>query len=141
MSRPTRGPWAVNKYGSIGAGEFACKPIITQIEPFYGLGKIYGSDSANRALIVASCNAVQCLAEHLGRDPVELAEGLDLVKLAECIKFAFHEFNAIRARDGAPQHIDWGKHGPMQNDSCAHEYWDEMTEKLDAALAMLRGEK
>jgi hypothetical protein len=48
---------------------------------------------------------------------------------------ATHELNAIRARDGAPQHIDWHQGRPMQTSSCTHEYWDDMTEECWAAIA------
>jgi len=37
------------------------------------------------------------------------------------------EMNAIRARDGAPQHIDWYRGQPLQTSSCSEAYWDELT--------------
>ena len=60
-----------------------------------------------------------------------------LNEIEEALKAAHYEFNAIRARDGAPQHIDWYQGRPLQTSSCTHEYWDEMTEKLSKALTKL----
>lgn len=54
-------------------------------------------------------------------------------ELHELVRLAHNEFNTIRARDGAPQHIDWYRGQPMQSDGCTHEWWDEMTERLNAA--------
>lgn len=48
---------------------------------------------------------------------------------------AAQELNAIRARDGAPQHIDWYRGRLAQTSSCTHEYWDAMTEECFAAIA------
>ena len=56
-------------------------------------------------------------------------------ELLEALKLATKELNAIRARDGAPQHIDWGKDGPMQIDGCSPGWWDELTEKCLSAIA------
>ncbi len=55
--------------------------------------------------------------------------------LVEALKLATHELNAIRARDGAPQHIDWHRGQPLQTDSCTHEWWNELTERCYAAIA------
>lgn len=52
---------------------------------------------------------------------------------------AFYEFNAIKARDGAPQHIDWYRGQPLQTDSCTHEWWAEVTESLKTNLQALKG--
>ena len=56
-------------------------------------------------------------------------------KLVEALKLAEYEFNEIRARDGAPQHIHWFEGRPLQTSSCTHEWWDEMTNKCGEALA------
>ncbi len=65
------------------------------------------------------------------------AEGIKAINadLLAMLKLATHELNAIRARDGAPQHIDWYRGRPMQNSSCTDEWWDELTEKCFAAIA------
>lgn len=53
----------------------------------------------------------------------------------EALTLAAHELNAIRARDGAPQHIQWDRGRPIQTDSCTHEWWNTVTERCYAALA------
>jgi hypothetical protein len=55
----------------------------------------------------------------------------------DVLKDAFYELNAIRARDGAPQHIDWLGGRPLQTSSCTHEWWSELTDKVDAAHAFI----
>lgn len=60
----------------------------------------------------------------------------DAVKVMEQ---AFYEFNAIKARDGAPQHIDWYRGQPLQTDSCCHKWWAEVTESLKTNLQALKG--
>src|SRR5688572_26963597 len=51
--RWTPGPWRVNKYGSVGAGDLGHEPIVAQVEPFYGADTQYGDHSANARLIAA----------------------------------------------------------------------------------------
>lgn len=51
MSEHTPGPWRVNKYGSIGAGECGTKPIVATVEPFFGK---HGNDGDNARLIAAA---------------------------------------------------------------------------------------
>lgn len=54
-------------------------------------------------------------------------------ELLAALILATHELNAIRARDGAPQYIDWYHGRPLQIDACTHEWWDELTQQcLDA---------
>jgi len=60
--------------------------------------------------------------------------------MLEALEVAAREMNAIRARDGSPQHIDWHRGQPMQTDSCAPEAWDEWTEQCFSAIAKARGE-
>lgn len=60
-------------------------------------------------------------------------------ELAEALRLATQELNAIRARDGAPQHIDWYRGQPMQSSSCTDEWWDELTEQCFAALKKAEG--
>ena len=55
--------------------------------------------------------------------------------LLPALKVATHELNAIRARDGAPQHIEWHRGQPMQISSCTDEWWEELTETCLAAIA------
>lgn len=60
-----------------------------------------------------------------------------LAKVKEAITLAFKELNAIRARDGAPQHIDWYNGRPTQTDGCAHEWFEEVTDKTEKSIALL----
>lgn len=60
--------------------------------------------------------------------------------MLEAPKLAAKELNAIRARDGAPQHIDWYRGIPMQTSSCTDEWWDELTETCFAAIAKATGD-
>ena len=89
---------------------------------------------------------VQCILDGVNRGdtvPEEVAILADEIsrlrtskaELLEALKLATKELNAIRARDGAPQHIDWGKDGPMQIDGCSPGWWDELTEKCLSAIA------
>lgn len=71
-------------------------------------------------------------------DDCERLEGINDV-LLEALKKATHELNAIRARDGAPQHIHWDRGRPLQTDSCTHEYWDALTEECFAAIRKATG--
>lgn len=56
MAEPkfTPGPWRINKYRSVGAGELGTAPIVAHVEPFYGDDRKYGDDDANARLIAAS---------------------------------------------------------------------------------------
>lgn len=64
----------------------------------------------------------------------------DKAELVAWVELATNEFNAVRARDGAPQHIDWYHGQPLQTDSCTHEWWSEMTENGFALIAKHRNE-
>lgn len=60
----TPGPWRVNKYGSIGAGEFGKKPIVANVEPLYGDDALlYGDSAANARLIAAAPDLLDALKE------------------------------------------------------------------------------
>ncbi len=61
-------------------------------------------------------------------------------EMLEALRLAAKELNAIRARDGAPQHIDWHRGQPLQTSSCTEEWWDELTDKCFAAIARVEGE-
>ena len=61
--------------------------------------------------------------------------------LLAALKRAAYELNAIRAQDGAPQHIDWYRGRPLQTDSCTHEMWNDLTDYCFAAIAKAEGEK
>lgn len=61
-----------------------------------------------------------------------------LREVEAALKVAFSEFNAIRARDGAPQHIEWYQGRPLQTSSCTHEWWDEATNMVDASLPAIQ---
>lgn len=54
MSAWTKGPWKVNKYGSVGAGATGAAPIVANIEPFYGEDQRHGDHCANASLIAAA---------------------------------------------------------------------------------------
>lgn len=54
MSGFTPGPWGVNKFGSIGAGEFFAHPVVAHVEPFYGGDTVHGDPVANARLIAAA---------------------------------------------------------------------------------------
>ena len=54
--------------------------------------------------------------------------------ILSALQLAARELNAIRARDGAPQHIDWYKCRPLQTSSCTDEWWNELTEMCFAAI-------
>lgn len=56
-------------------------------------------------------------------------------ELLAALQKATHELNAIRARDGAPQHISWDRGHAIQTDGCTHEYWNALTEECFAAIA------
>lgn len=60
--------------------------------------------------------------------------------LLAALKKATHELNAIRARDGAPQHIDWGPKGPMQTNGCDPEYFDALVDECHATISKATGE-
>ena len=47
---------------------------------------------------------------------------------------AWTELNAIRARDGAPQHIDWHRGQPMQSNGVDPEYFSALVDAIDEAL-------
>ncbi len=66
------------------------------------------------------------------REKLKEAEA-NVAMLKELVGLAQHEFNAIRARDGAPQSIEWGPKGPMQIGLVSEEYWDELTNRLTEA--------
>ena len=51
----TPGPWRVNKYGSIGAGEFGTTPIVGSAEGLWGSdAEKYGDHCANARLMAAA---------------------------------------------------------------------------------------
>ena len=56
-------------------------------------------------------------------------------QMLKALKKATSELNAIRARDGAPQHVDWCRGQPLQTSLCTEEYWDALTEECFAAIA------
>jgi len=59
--------------------------------------------------------------------------------MLQALKKATSELNAIRARDGAPQHISWDRGRPMQTDGCTHEYFDSLVEECFSAIASAEG--
>ena len=63
-----------------------------------------------------------------------IAEHTACDDMAEALRLAWNEINAIRARSGAPLAIDWGPQGPIQWQLCTEEWWDELTEKCHDAL-------
>jgi len=77
VSAWTPGPWKVNKYGSVGAGERGTTPVVLTAEPFYGPDKVYGSHWANLTLAAAAPTLYAALSQLL-RDiePMEQAAGV-----------------------------------------------------------------
>ena len=61
----------------------------------------------------------------------------DLIRLLDNV---YDELNSIRARDGAPQHIDWVKGVPIQTSSCTEEWWDELTNRVGKMRDTLKQE-
>lgn len=59
----TPGPWCINKYRSIGAGEHGTEPVIAIIEPFYGSDRNLGDSSANARLIAAAPALYEALTD------------------------------------------------------------------------------
>jgi hypothetical protein len=57
----TPGPWRVNKYGSVGAGETGALPIVAEVQPIYGADLRYGSHAANARLIAAAPELYEAL--------------------------------------------------------------------------------
>lgn len=55
--------------------------------------------------------------------------------LYDALVRAHYELNAIHARDGAPQHIDWDRGRPLQTSSCSEEYFSSVVSECAAALA------
>ena len=47
---------------------------------------------------------------------------------------AWTELNAIRARDGAPQHIDWYRGQPIQSDGVDRAYFSALVDAMSDAL-------
>jgi hypothetical protein len=60
-------------------------------------------------------------------------------ELLAVLKLTTYELNAIRARDGAPQHIHWDRGRPIQTNSCTHEWWNELTEMCFAVIHKAEG--
>jgi hypothetical protein len=57
-----------------------------------------------------------------------------LTDMRRTFRKAAYELNAIRARDGAPQHIDWDRGRPLQTNGCDPEYFDSLVDECFAAL-------
>ena len=64
-----------------------------------------------------------------------MTEAEKIARLRTVLNLATKELIAIRARDGAPQHIDWNRGRPIQTDGCTAEWWNELTEMCICALA------
>lgn len=60
-------------------------------------------------------------------------------ELIRVLDKAFFELNAIRARDGAPQHIDWHKGRPIQTSGCSEEYFSNLVDEIEAVLTKAKG--
>ncbi len=70
------------------------------------------------------------------RNPLEDINAM----LLAALKVATHELNAIRARDGAPQFIEWDSGQPTQISSCTDEFWDGLTQTCLDAIALAEPE-
>lgn len=108
MSKHTPTPWAIRK---CPCGHPSCDAYEITAQSWRSEGRMSKDDAE---LICRAVNSHDALVEAL--------------------KQAANELNAIRARDGAPQHIDWHRGQPLQTSSCTHEYWDALTEECFAAL-------
>ncbi len=92
MTKATEGPYRVNKYGSIGAGERGTAPIIATVEPFYGSDKVHGDHVDNAHLLAASWdmrNALLIVAKGLRTGHIEdqtLVTHDELIPLSKIIK-------------------------------------------------------
>ena len=88
---PTPGPWEIRPFGYPVAEDGMWVPQIgAEVHPYADVvarvGVLGGRRAPERVVadaryIVACANAVFRLAEHLDRDPLEVAEGLDLVAM------------------------------------------------------------
>lgn len=139
-TRPTPGPWEIRPFGYPVAEDGMWVPQIgAEVHPYADVvarvGVLGGRRAPERVVadaryIVACANAVFRLAEHLDRDPLEVAEGLDLVLMAEALEAAYEAMNYV---------------GDILNGMDAVTEDDEafatpLFEKVRAALAALRGE-
>jgi hypothetical protein len=111
MSKHTPGPWEVGYHDKHGQRTVLSQHIEICTCWHHSVGAIEKEMEANARLIAAAPD------------------------LLAALKKATHELNAIRARDGAPQHISWDRGHPIQTDACTHEYWDALTEECFAAIA------
>ena len=59
---------------------------------------------------------------------------IEVDKMRAFLWAAWKELNAIRARDGSPQHIQWGASGPMQTSGCDEKYFSVLVDALSAIL-------
>src|SRR5690606_38358906 len=92
-ARPTPGPWTVMGQAVWTRAEDAVVDVeVCVLNPFE---EWEGQRRADAHLIVAAVNAVHRLAEHLGRNPLEVAEGLDLVAMVEALEFVAAELPSI----------------------------------------------
>lgn len=55
-------------------------------------------------------------------------------KLRALLWAAWFELNAIRARDGAPQHIDWHQGRPLQTDGVDRQYFSDLVDAMSDTL-------
>src|SRR5690606_35547889 len=95
-ARPTPGPWEIRHFGYPVAEDGMWVPQIgAEVHPYADVvarvGVLGGRRAPERVVadaryIVACANAVFRLAEHLGRNPLEVAEGLDLVAMVEALE-------------------------------------------------------
>ena len=82
-TKHTQGPWRINKYGSIGAGERGTEPIVAIVEPFYSVDRRHGDHAANARLIAAAPDMLEALTALLARfdDNPELSELIGRVEI------------------------------------------------------------
>lgn len=118
MSKHTPGPWRVETEETVSVRDRKDGSVAT-------LGWLSNRMAGPRR----SSQEVQANARLIAAAP----------ELLEALKLATNELNIIRARDGAPQHIDWHRGRPLQTSSCTEEWWNELTEKCFAAIAKAEG--
>jgi len=94
-ARPTPGPWRIGDRRANGEVLIhADRQIVASVIQ----GHQDYTAEANARLIAAAVNAVFRFAAHLGRDPLEVAEGLDLVTMMRQRDEARREAERLRAK-------------------------------------------
>ena len=140
MHADPKSPPAANAFPALHAA--SCSPC-----PFCGEGKsivsCYQTVTGGFTVGCGACGAhsgvshcAENVIDHWNTRQEAKASSVDeALKVArEALKDAAYELNAIRARDGAPQHIDWCQGRPLQTSSCTHEYFSSVVDACHNSL-------